>query len=211
LFAAPALDSGAGPVRVLPVERAPGLSLDPEPDPARGLDPDDEPPPLPEPDDVPPPRETALPLLPPPLGPDDRGVALWPSSEYDIPLLKPSRCRGANSRELDPIDGDEIALADGELKLAPPPPLEIDPPETDPPPELATLPPPPLEPPLPRSTAPPLLDAPPPVDRSAAPADEPLSDGRACPNAGVVASVKLATTIPSLILKAFICAPLCSR
>jgi len=197
LLAAPALDSGAGPVRVLPGVRAPELSLDPDPDPDPARVPDDDPP-----LDESPPRVTAVPL-PPPLEPEERGVALWPSSEYELPLLKPARCCGAASRaEPKLIDGDETALADGELEAEPP--LLLDPPPS----ELAVL---ALlaPPPLPRSTAPPLLDAPPPLDRSAAP-PAPLSDGLDCANAGAVASVKLATTIPTLRLKAFIGAPLYS-
>lgn len=192
-------------MRVLPVERL-GLSLDP----ARGLDPDE--PPLeadesPPEDEEPPPRVTALP--PPPPEPDDRGVAPCPSSEYDMPLLKPARRCGADSRadpaELD--DGDETAFAEGELKDEPPLPLLVEPP---PPLELATLPPPsPLEPLLPRSTAPPLLAAPPPFDRSG-PVPALPSVGLLWPNAGAVASAKPATTIPSLKLKPFMCAPLWS-
>ncbi|HEX9368733.1 MAG TPA: hypothetical protein VF921_19025 [Vicinamibacterales bacterium] len=96
-------------------------------------------------------------------------------------------------------EGDDTALADGEPELTSPLLLLTEPPE------LATLPPPP-----PRSTAPPLLAAPLPLDRSAAPAaapPPPLSDGLWA-NAGAVASVKLATTIPTRISKALMCAPL---
>ena len=62
--------SGAGPVRVRVVLRPP-LSTDGAADPA--LD-------ELEPEDDPPPRVTAVPL-PPPLGPDERGVPFCPSSD----------------------------------------------------------------------------------------------------------------------------------
>ena len=112
------LDSGAAePARTRPVERSGALSLDPE----RAPEPDDDPLPLPA-DDSPPPRDTAPPLEPPPLGPDERGVACWPSSYAKLLAkpapAKPARCSGANSRTpRSPalMDGDDTALADGEL------------------------------------------------------------------------------------------------
>ena len=156
-----------------------------------------------DPLDEPVPRETAPPLLPPPLGPDERDAAFWPSSLYAVALSrKPPRCCGANSRTARSpklMDGDVAAPAEGELKplLLVPPPLLV----TTLPPPLETAPPPP--PPPPRSTAPPELElALLPAARSAAPPSAGF-----CANAGPAASVRLAITIPSLDGKDFICAP----
>jgi hypothetical protein len=186
--------SGAGPVRVL-------LGLRPPPSPDVAADP---PPDELEPPDDPPPRVTAVPL-PPPLGPDERGVAFCPSSDalYASPLLKPSRCRGANSRvDRSPklMDGDDAAPVDGELNDEPPPPL------LTPPLEPTVLPP----PPLPRSTAPPLLGAPPPLARSTAPdaGPPPPPVSGFCAKAGAAASATPATTIPRPYLRDFMCAPI---
>ncbi len=194
----PAFISGAGAVRVLLGVRAP-LSLDPDRVPPPDADdPLDDPPD--EPPDEPPPRVTALPPPLPPLGPEERGAAPCPSSLYDMPLLKPARCCGANSRTARSpklMDGEDAAPADGELEVLELPLLLTDPPSPDPADETAPPPPPP-----PRSTAPPELAAPPPVDRSAAPAcAPPLSDGF-CAKAG--AARVSASTTPRPRLKGFI-------
>jgi hypothetical protein len=72
-----------------------------------------------------------------------------------------------------------------------------------PPPELVTAP--ELLPPLPRSTAtPPLLGALPPLPRSTAPAAGDPPPSGFCAKTGVLASVRLATAIPSPRLMSFI-------
>jgi hypothetical protein len=72
---------------------------------------------IPEDDESPPPRVTALPLPPPPLGPDERGVARCPSSSTHAaaePVAMPRR--DFARRRARAHRGRRCALADGELK-----------------------------------------------------------------------------------------------